>query len=67
PPNISIAQAFADQFGVPVEAAGAGVGFRRNGKPGIRGFRIVWGKLQNVFYIDGGGGWGYVAPTVGGL
>jgi RHS repeat-associated protein len=73
PGGRSIAQAFADYFNVPVQGAGAGVSFWKNGKPriwlmGVKGIGTkgaFYGVIQNVFYQDGGGSWGMVSPIGG--
>lgn len=64
----SIAQAFADYFGVPVQGAGAGVSFNVIPKlgptstPRIRAILAIHSWLNNAVYQDGGGGWRIVAP-----
>ena len=62
--NTSMTQAFAHHFGIPVQGAGAGVGFNKGG-PYIRGWRIVNGWRERLFRgLNHGGGWQIWDPNV---
>ncbi len=59
----SIASAFADHYGAPVTAAGAGVGFTKAGVPYVKLWRILAAWASNVLWSqDSGGGWRIVQP-----
>ena len=66
PGETSMTRAFANHFGVPAYGAGAGVGFRKDGTPYIKYWRIGLAWIQNIIRQSGGGGWSTTRPEFSG-